>query len=246
MPASKLVWFWSAVPRRASGRRGTRPTWPVHRFDIDSTWIPRRGRLRDGASERDHGPCRCQCSRPSSDESTRLSTAPQGAFARSASTQSAGGCPGSSGTRARGAALQLRLNGSVARRVLDLLQGGKVVAVQKSQRRRQQNLATKFRRSVKAPLPRSTSRRSEQEVTNKTMHAQRATNEQSTVAEVTKIGTSKINHEVVNVTRSNTSESQQEVQPRSSTVASKTDEKTTTEAENVDDSQSVSKVASRI
>ena len=44
-----------------------------------------------------------------------------------------------------------------------------------------------------------------------------ATNEQSRVAEVTKIETSKINHEVVNVTRSKTSDSQQEVQPRSST-----------------------------
>ena len=69
---------------------------------------------------------------------------------------------------------------------------------------------------MKEHLPRSTSRRSEQEVTNNT-HAQRATNEQYRVAEVTKIGTSKINHEVVNVTRNTTSESQQEVQPRSST-----------------------------
>ena len=43
--------------------------------------------------------------------------------------------------------------------------------------------------------------------------ALRATNEQSRVAEVTKIETSKVNHEVVNDTRSNTSESQ----PRSST-----------------------------
>ena len=42
---------------------------------------------------------------------------------------------------------------------------------------------------------------------------QRATNEQSRVAEVTKIETPKINHEVVNDTRSKTSESQ----PRSST-----------------------------
>ena len=45
---------------------------------------------------------------------------------------------------------------------------------------------------------------------------QRATNEQSQVAEVTEIETSKINHEVVNDTRSETSESQQKVQPRSS------------------------------
>ena len=77
---------------------------------------------------------------------------------------------------------------------------------QKSQRGRQSNLTTKFRMSVKAHIPRST----ESEV-------QRATNEKSKVAEVTKIETSKINHEVINVTRSNTSESKQKVQPRSST-----------------------------
>ena len=46
--------------------------------------------------------------------------------------------------------------------------------------------------------------------------AQRATNEKSRVAEVTKIETSKIDHEVANDPRSKTSESQQEVQPRSS------------------------------
>ena len=42
-------------------------------------------------------------------------------------------------------------------------------------------------------------------------------NEQSRVAEVTKIETSKNNDEVVNVTRNKSSESQQEGQPRSST-----------------------------
>ena len=47
--------------------------------------------------------------------------------------------------------------------------------------------------------------------------AQRATNEQSRVAEVTKIESSKINHEVVNDRRSKTSEAQQEVHPPSST-----------------------------
>ena len=83
---------------------------------------------------------------------------------------------------------------------------------QKSQRGRHSNLAMKFSRSVKGHLPRSTRRRNKQEAT-----MQRATNEQSRVAEVTKIETSKINHEVVNVTRSKTPESQQEVQLRSST-----------------------------
>ena len=46
-------------------------------------------RLRDDASERDFGPCRCQRSRSSSEEGTRMSRSPQSAFARSASTQSA-------------------------------------------------------------------------------------------------------------------------------------------------------------
>ena len=46
---------------------------------------------------------------------------------------------------------------------------------------------------------------------------QRAANVKSRVAEVTKIEASMINQEVVNDTRSKTSESQQEVQPRSST-----------------------------
>ena len=44
--------------------------------------------MLDDASVRDPGPCRCQHFRPSGDEGTRLSTAPQGAFARSVSTQS--------------------------------------------------------------------------------------------------------------------------------------------------------------
>ena len=81
---------------------------------------------------------------------------------------------------------------------------------QKSQYRRQQNLAMKIRRSVKGHIPRSTIRRNEQEVTSNTKNAQRATNVRSRVPEVTKFETSKINHEVVNVTRSKTSVSQQE------------------------------------
>ena len=79
----------------------------------------------------------------------------------------------------------------------------------------------KFRRSVKGHIPRSTIRRNEQEATDNTKRTesevQRATNEKSRVAEVTQIETSKINHEVINVTRSNKSESQQKVQPRSFT-----------------------------
>ena len=73
-----------------------------------------------------------------------------------------------------------------------------------------------FGRSVMEHLPRSTSRRGEQEVKQQEARV-RTTNERFRVAEVTKIGTCKIDHEVVKVTRSNTSESQQEVQPRNST-----------------------------
>ena len=63
--------------------------------------------LRDGASARDPGPCRCQRSRPSSDVGTRLLTASQGSFARSA----------------------IWLVGSAGHRIVDLSQGGKVVSV---------------------------------------------------------------------------------------------------------------------
>ena len=69
----------------------------------------------------------------------------------------------------------------------------------------------KFRKSVKAHLPRNTSRMSEQEaIRSAESEAQRAPNEKSRVTEVTKTETSKVNHGVVNVTRSKTSKSQQE------------------------------------
>ena len=87
------------------------------------------------------------------------------------------------------------------------------LSAQKSQRGTQPNLAMKFRRSVKRHLPKITSRRSEQTIGSTESEAQRPTNELSRVAEVTKIETSKIKNEVVNDTRSKTSESQ----PRSST-----------------------------
>ena len=44
----------------------------------------------------------------------------------------------------------------------------------KSQRRRQPNLALKFRLSAKGHLPRSTSRRNEQEATDDTKHGVRS------------------------------------------------------------------------
>ena len=90
---------------------------------------------------------------------------------------------------------------------------------QKSQRSRQPSLAIKFRRSVKDTFPESPAEGASKkpQATRSTESEAQRTNEQSRVAEVTKIETSKINHEVVNVTRSKTSESQQEVQLRSST-----------------------------
>ena len=83
------------------------------------------------------------------------------------------------------------------------------------QPRRQPNPAMKFIRSVKGHFPRR-ARSHKQRSTES--EAQGTMNEQSRVAEVTKIETSKINDEVVNVTRNKSSESQLEVQPRSSSV----------------------------
>ena len=91
---------------------------------------------------------------------------------------------------------------------------------QKSQCRRQPNLAIevqKFSEDTFPEAPAEESSKKSQTTRSTESEVQRATNEQSRVAEVTKIETSKINHEVVNVTRSKTSESQQEVQLRSST-----------------------------
>ena len=76
-------------------------------------------RLRGGASARDPGPCRCQRSRPSSD--VTLCQHPE--------RTTLGRRPGASGARARGAALQLQLDDSAGQRIVDLLQGGKVVSV---------------------------------------------------------------------------------------------------------------------
>ena len=72
------------------------------------------------------------------------------------------------------------------------------------------NLAMKFRRSGKgAPSQKHQQKeraRSHKQHDARNQKRRGATNEQSRVAEVTKIQTSKINHEVVNVTRSKTSE----------------------------------------
>ena len=96
-----LVWEHRA--RKAGEQRGTRPSRPSRAWLIGLRALGLRGsdetfatfgflgvdeRL-DDACVRDHGPCRCQHLRPSGDEGTRMSTAPQGAFARSFSTQSA-------------------------------------------------------------------------------------------------------------------------------------------------------------
>ena len=95
--------FGNTVPRRTSGRRGFRPTWPSHawhwiacvgaarqRLDTDSTWIPGRGPATARRRERARTlvPTVASASRPSIKEGTRLSRA-QGASARSSSNQSA-------------------------------------------------------------------------------------------------------------------------------------------------------------
>ena len=59
-----------------------------------------------------------------------MSTAPQGAFARSASIQSAQRVVSAQAQQAQECAAQrLRLDGSAGHRIVDLLQGGKVVSV---------------------------------------------------------------------------------------------------------------------
>ena len=120
------------VPRRTSGLRGLPVTRMAH-------WIVRVGcarqrlglarpgslgvdeRQRDGPRERDLG---CQRSQPSSEEGTCLSRAPQGAFARSASTQHA---VGAVVPQAPEHVAQRCNSGLTALR--DLLQRGKVVSV---------------------------------------------------------------------------------------------------------------------
>ena len=92
------------------------------RLDFDSTWIPARGRATtEGASERDLGPCRCQRSRPSSEEGARWSRAPQGAYARSASTQSARHVLGAQAPQAPERAVQRHNSGMTALRATELL-----------------------------------------------------------------------------------------------------------------------------
>ena len=128
-------WFWNTVPRRTSGRRGFRPTWRVgsarQRLDIDSTWTPGRGRATTGWRER---------ARPWPLPVLPAIQRGGHTFVQSTSGRvcslcqhpertTCGRCPGASGGRARGAALQFRLDGSAGHRIVDLLQGGKVLSV---------------------------------------------------------------------------------------------------------------------
>ena len=128
--------FWSTVPRRTSGRRGFVPTWPSHAWLAgsralvlrDSVWTLTRlgslgvdGRLQEDASERDPGFCSCQRSWPSSEECARLSRAPQGASARSASTQSARHVVGGEAPQAPERAVQRDKSGTTALRATELL-----------------------------------------------------------------------------------------------------------------------------
>ena len=105
-------WFWSTVPREALER----PTWPSHawltglralvlRLDNDATWTPGRGRAIAG----------------------RSLTAPQGAFARSVSTQSVRHAVDAVAQQAPEHAAQRNKSGLTAllgHRIVDLLQGG--------------------------------------------------------------------------------------------------------------------------
>ena len=86
----------------------------------------------DQTSVSDPGPCRHVRFRPSGDEGTRLLTAPQFAFARTVSILSAGRAAGAQARQAPECAT--RRNGSSltalrGHRIVDLLQGGKVVSV---------------------------------------------------------------------------------------------------------------------
>ena len=94
--ACKLVVLEHRVPPNISEARLT--------ANLAVTRMAHDERLQEGASECDLGSCPCQRSWPPSEEGTRLSTASQGAFARSASTLSARHavrCPGASGARLR-------------------------------------------------------------------------------------------------------------------------------------------------
>ena len=140
-------WFSNTVPRRTSGRRGSRPTWPSHAWLTglralvlrDSVWtLTRPGSL--GVDERMRGGMSAH--RPWSLPLPALPAIQRGGhtFVHSASGRvcslcqhpertTCGRCPGASGARARGAALQFQLDGSAGHRIVDLLQGGRVVSV---------------------------------------------------------------------------------------------------------------------
>ena len=94
----------------------------------DSVWtLTRPGclgvdvRLRDSASVSDPGPCRYLRFRPSGDEGTRLLTAPQGAFARAVSIQSARRAVGAQARQAPECATRRNGFGLTALRATELL-----------------------------------------------------------------------------------------------------------------------------
>ena len=137
------LFMFLRIAREACERRGSWLMWLSHAWLIGLRALVLRGsdvtvatfgflgvsseRLLDDACVRDPGPCRCQRLRPSGDEDTRLSIAPQGALhaLQHPERSTCGGCPGAPGARAHGAALQIRLDGSAGDRIVDLLRGGK-------------------------------------------------------------------------------------------------------------------------
>ena len=90
------------------------------RLDTNSTWIPGRGRAIARRRER---------ARPWPLPLPQSAPVRVCSLCQHPERTTRGWCPGASSARARGAALQFRLDGSAGHRIVDLLQGGKVVSV---------------------------------------------------------------------------------------------------------------------
>ena len=103
------------------------------RRDVGGTWLPRRGQAAAMRRERERPwPLPLPLLPPFQRRGHNLTDSATGRFCtlcQRPERTTRGWCLGASGTRARGAALKLRLSGSPGHRVVDLWQGGKVAAV---------------------------------------------------------------------------------------------------------------------
>ena len=103
------------------------------RRDIDATWIPGRGRAAAMRRERERPwPLPLPLLPAIQRRGHNFVDSASGRFCtlcQHPERTTRGRCPGASGARARGAALKFRLGGSAGHRIVDLLQGGKVVSV---------------------------------------------------------------------------------------------------------------------